>query len=192
MTALADLRGPGDLSLFGEPSSVSAVRLDRGEVNRLLTDWDHQLGPCDRPFGQDHHGLLVGGRLVAATVTASTVSSTVTDEHGVVWPRNQLVELARIVRDPGEPWVLRVMLRLWREVLAHEWEHWPAAAAVSYALPGRSGNLYRFDGWTFVRWTKPSSGGGTWSGPGRANGVGDGRKGLWIYRYPGAVRGEPT
>jgi hypothetical protein len=125
------------------------------------------------------------------------VSPTVRDEDGTEWPRNRVVELARIARHPDERWVLRPMLRLWREVLAFEWPHWDFGLAVSYALPGRSGDLYRFDGWTRVREVKRSSpgAGSTWAKPSASDAIGDGRKTLWIYRYdqpPPPVGGAAT
>jgi hypothetical protein len=43
---------------------------------------------------------------------------------------------------------------LWREYLAPAWRYWPVQAAVAYALPGKTGDLYRFDGWRFERLTK--------------------------------------
>lgn len=172
------------------PLSVEPV--DRVEADRLLSEWDHPLGPCNRPFGQDHHVLLVRGRAVALTVTASTVSPTIRDANDVTWPRNAIVELARITRHPDERWAMRPMLRLWREVLAHEWTHWPVHLAASYALPGTTGNLYRFDGWTRVRTVKKSSTGksSTWGKPSASDAIADGRKTLWIFRYRAALSAD--
>lgn len=73
------------------------------------------------------------------------------------------------------------MLRWWREVGARRWPYWPVKAAVSYSDRGKSGNLYRFDGWELVADDRGSSGGGTWSAK-RLNG-GKGKK-LWLWRYP--------
>jgi hypothetical protein len=75
------------------------------------------------------------------------------------------------------------MLRLWRAVLAPRWPDWPVTAAVSYALPGRTGDLYRFDGWRRVGPVRRSGGGGSWSGPPAVNAVGDGAKVLWLFDY---------
>lgn len=77
------------------------------------------------------------------------------------------------------------MLRLWREVLVFEWQSWRPAAAVSYSTPGKAGDIYRFDGWSFVRKVKKAGVGksSTWSKGSATDVIGDGRKGLWIYRY---------
>lgn len=171
-------------SLWPDPVAVEAI--SRPEANRLLTGWDHPLGPCDRPFGQDHWLLMVGGQVCSLAVTASTVSPTVTDETGHVWRRKQLVELARIATHPLHRWSTRVMLRLWREHLARtEWRHWTPDAVVSYALPGKQGHIYRTDGWTKVRKGKKASPGkgSTWATGSAADEIGDGRKTLWMYRY---------
>jgi hypothetical protein len=81
---------------------------------------------------------------------------------------------------------MRVMLRLWRDYLGPRWDYWdqPVQAAVSYALPGKEGNLYRFDGWKFYGDCKPWAGGGTWSKPSKANQMADGIKKLYYYEYP--------
>lgn len=178
--------------LFPATPSVSIEAIDKADANRLLVAWEHPLGACERPFGQDFHVMIAKGRAAAVTVTTSTVSSTLRDEQGVTWPRKQMVELARIARSPEDRWAMRPMLRLWREVLAHEWTHWPFGLAASYALPGTSGNIYRFDGWTKVREVKRSSPGkgSTWAKPSATDVIGDGRKTLWIYRYERAASGR--
>ena len=166
--------------MTGEMFPVIAVeRVDPAEVNRLLVEWAHPLGACERPFHQDAHVLIVHGRATACTMSASTVSATCGGMD-----RETLVELARIARRPDAPWALRTMLRLWRDVLAHLWPSWPVAAAVSYAMPGTPGSLYRFDGWERVGCVAPSSGGGTWSSKPKVNAVADGVKTLWRYVYP--------
>ena len=158
--------------------SVTVEQVDIAEANALLTLWEHELGPCRHPFRQEAHAMLVDGRPLAVTISASTVSARCGD-----MPRRELVELARIARHPDERWVLRI----WREVCAPSWACWPVRAAVSYALPGRTGDLYRFDGWERVGEVRPSPGGGTWSNAPTVNGVADGRKVLWRYRYPEAA-----
>lgn len=169
-------------SLFGD-SLVRVEPVERADCNALLVAWHHELGPCDRPFGQDHWLLIVAGRPVALAVSSSIVSPTLRDETGRTWPRSHVLELARIARHPDEPWTLRVMLRLWREALAPEWSHWTPGLLASYALPGRTGDLYRFDGWTRVRKVKRASpgAGSTWAKGSKADAVGDGRKTLWVY-----------
>ncbi|QOR55396.1 MAG: hypothetical protein SHS37scaffold145_47 [Phage 71_18] len=160
--------------------AVELVKL--AEANALLTEWDHPLDACNRPFGSMSHVLFIEGAAVAVTVAASTVSATVER-----YKRKQVVELARIARSPEHPWAMRPMLRLWRADLAHRWPYrnWSIDAAVSYSLPGTKGDIYRFDGWRFVKFTKPSSPGkgSTWAKPSASDAIGDGIKGLWIYDY---------
>lgn len=169
------------------------VRVDEVEVddaNLLLERWEHPLGACHRPFGVQAHVLALdmtgqGPRPIALTISASTVSETCGGDD-----RFDLVELARIARHPAEPWALRPMLRIWRQCLAQSWPHWTVSAAVSYALPGTPGDLYRFDGWERVGVVRPSNGGGTWSSAPTVNRIADGRKTLWRWRYaaaPGAT-----
>jgi hypothetical protein len=159
---------------------VTLESADIDAVNDLLERWSHPLGACERPFRQDAHVLTVHGEIVGATVTASTVSSTCAQR-----PRKTVVELARIARAPEHRWVMRPLLRLWREAVAPRWPLWPVEAAVSYSLPGYSGDIYRFDGWRLHGEVRPSSGGGTWSSPPRVNDIGEpgDRKKLWVYEY---------
>ena len=121
-------------------------------------------------------------------MSASIVSPTIRDEHDRTWPRNQVLELARIARAPDAAWSMRVMLRVWREVLAAEWRHWTPGLLASYALPGTLGDLYRFDGWTRVRTVRPSNPGrsSTWSRPSATDRIADGRKTLWTYHLGAA------
>ena len=184
MSAVFDHRR-GQTNLFDATRPISVVHLSPHDGNQFLAEWPHVLGPCNRPFGQEFWGLEVAGRMVSVAVSASTVSSTVTDGDGVQWQRSQLVELARICSRPGEGWATRPMLRLWRSVLAPMWKHWPVDMAVSYATPGKKGDIYRFDGWTFVRRVRQSNPGATstWSKPSQTDLIGDGTKGLWVYRF---------
>lgn len=87
--------------------------IDDSEADRVLEAWAHYLGPSNRPFGRQSFGLFVAGELVAAAVSASTVSSTCAGLS-----RYELVELARLVTRPSDPWFTRVALRLWREARA--------------------------------------------------------------------------
>lgn len=169
-------------ALFGD-ALVRVDPIDRGECNDLLTRWEHPLGPCNRPFGQDHWLLICAGRPVALAVSASIVSPTLRDADNATRMRREILELARIARHPDERWSLRVMLRIWREVLAAEWTHWTPSLFASYALPGSSGDLYRFDGWTRVRSVKPASPGvgSTWAKGSPTDTIADGRKTLWTY-----------
>jgi hypothetical protein len=128
-----------------------------------------------------HFTLDVAGEPLAVASSGSIVSATVAGRQ-----RRVVVELARLGRHPEHPHVLRAMLRLWRLYLVDCWrrEYWPVEMAVAYALPGKSGDLYRFDGWTRIGKCKPSGGGGTWSGSApKANAIADGVKTLWVYDF---------
>ena len=120
--------------------------IDKKQANELIASWGHPLGDYNRSFGYQAYGLAIDGQAVAVTVSGSTVGNT-----SAGYSKYQVVDLARIARHPDHPGVMRVMLRLWRDYLAGRWDYWdtPVHAAVSYALPGKEGNLYRFDGWKF-------------------------------------------
>lgn len=166
---------------LAEPALVQVVEIDRDTSDDLLTRWGHYLGPCRRPFAIERHLLVVLGEPVATTVSASTVSEWVPTDDGPMH-REHLVELARICS--GERWATRVMLRIWREVLAPAWHYWPPQAAVAYSRSDRhEGRIYRFDGWT--RWgeRRGSSGGGTWTKARSKDDPAGGPKVRWGWRY---------
>lgn len=148
------------------------------DANRLLVEWGHRLGPCNRPFRQEGFVLELDARPIAVAVSASIVNGPVGGLR-----RDQVVELARLAA--GAPWANRVMLRLWRECCAPRWDCWPVLAAVSYSQNAHHrGDLYRFDGWEKVRDDAGSSGGGGgWTRPRRPEDPQAGRKTLWLYRY---------
>jgi len=147
------------------------------EANALIAGrWQHDLGPCERPFGQQAFVLEVNGTPAAATISASIVNGPVAG-----YERQQIVELARLA---GEPWATRMMIRLWREVCAPIWPYWPVEAAVSYSLNTKTGNLYRFDGWDRITSTAGSTGGGSWSTRRNPDDPRRGSKTLWCWRYP--------
>jgi hypothetical protein len=166
------------------PSPIAVDEVARADVNALYEAWGHPLGAYRRPFAEQHYLLLVDRQPIAAASSGSIQSRTVAG--GL--PRRRVVELARIARAPAHPHALRALLRLWREYLAPRWadRYWPVEAAIAYALPGRDGGLYRFDGWTRHGPCRPWAGGGTWSRPSPTNRIADGIKTLWIYRYNSA------
>jgi len=172
-------RGQGDPLFFEE--------IDKRQANELIAAFGHPLGEYNRSFGYKAWGLAIDGKAVAVAVSGSTVGAT-----SAGYSRYEVVDLARIARHPDHPGIMRVMLRLWRDYLAGRWDYWdaPVHAAVSYALPGKEGNLYRFDGWKFYGKCKPWAGGGeqSWSNPSKANEMDDGIKSLWYYPYPSAAR----
>lgn len=175
MIALAD-------QLALAPAAVAGLhRVEMAEANDLLARWEHYLGPCRRPFHQEGFVLVAAGRPVSVAVSASAVAA-----ETAGYERRQLVELARLCS--GEPWATRVMLRLWREVLAPTWESWPVDAAIAYSQNARhDGRLYRFDGWTRVTDRAGSSGGGGgWSTSRTGGHVARGTKTLWLWCYDGS------
>lgn len=184
-----ELALPGDLWPAGCPRAretpVFFEEISKTQANDLITRWGHPLGPYSRPFGYRAWGLAIDGTAAAVAVSGSTVGAT-----SAGYKRNQVVDLARIARNPDHPGILRILLRLWRDYLAPRWDTWdlPVQAAVSYALPGKEGNLYRFDGWKFHGYCKPWSGGATWSAPSKANQMADGVKRLYVYEYPSLTR----
>lgn len=140
----------------------------------------HWLGGCNRPFGRQSFGLYVSNELVAVAVSASTVNATCGG-----WPRQKVVELARLCATPSQRWATRVCLRLWREIAPRCWaEHyWPVEAVVSYQNAVRhTGNIYRFDGWTKVADVRGSTGGGNWT---RKKDMEP--KSVWVYVVPMAT-----
>lgn len=153
--------------------------MDEDAVNELLVDWGHNLGACDRPFGQQGWAFMLDGVPISVAMSASVVSSTVNG-----YRCQEVVELARLCSKPGMAWVTRPMLRMWREIGGPRWPYWPAQAAISYSQNAlHSGDIYRFDGWEKFTDTAGSSGGGTWSTP-RADGdPHEGTKSGWIWRY---------
>jgi hypothetical protein len=173
---------------------VSVSRVRKREFNPLLELWEHDLGAYRRGYGYEGFTLDVAGEPIAVAVSSSTVSTTVESVH-----RRELVELARLCRHPDHPRVLRVLLRLWTDFLGPGWDHlpwrtradrqWHTRMAVTYQAPGKTGDLYRFDGaWIKVGKRKPSGGGGTWSHRPAVNDVDDGEKTLWVCPYDDELR----
>lgn len=153
-------------------------QIDNEEADACLVAWGHWLGACHRPFGRQSFALSVRGEIVAVAVSASTVNGTCGG-----WPRQRVVELARLCAAPDHRWATRVGLRLWRELAPACWsaKFWPVEAVVSYANATRHrGDIYRFDGWTKVAEVEGSTGGGGWSSPRQAREP----KSVWVYVLP--------
>lgn len=190
MNALANprSRSRGTIGMF----PVLEVRAVEPDVaDDLLERWAHPLGPLDRPFGREDWVRYLGDEPIALATSASLVGACAagwTDgkPDGRRLPRGETVELARIARTPALPRALRAMLRDWTDYLGPCWSDWPVAAAASYAMPGHPGSIYRADGWENWGRRPTSTGGGTWSGPGRARPHGT-HTTLWVWRYPEAV-----
>jgi hypothetical protein len=170
---------------------IGIVPVTRTEINRYLIAWRHPLGAYDRPFGEQHWLMVADGEPIAAASSASTVSKTLWKK---TWRRPECVELARIASNPAPRKLrhvraakrsMRLMLRAWTDWCAPLWEQtqWRPYTAVSYSLPGKVGNLYRFDGWLKVgkvkRWGAPCG----YSNPSKADAIADGEKTLWVYPW---------
>lgn len=171
---------------------VQLRAIEPDEADHYLTAWEHPLGPLNRPFGREDWLREVEGKPIALASSASVAGVCVRrfGKDGRPAPesisRRACVELARISRHPDHPRALRAMLRDWTDHLAPAWQDCPAEWAVSYAMPGHPGHIYHADGWTNWGRRKASTGGGTWSGPGRAIGLADGFTTLWVYRLEAA------
>jgi len=123
--------------------------IDRRELNRLLLDWGHRMGPYTRPryCFESHYAMFEHGEPVAVTAAGETVREVVGDT-GLA--RTEVVELVRLCAARRD--LCRPMLRLWREIVfpriaaAHH-----RRFAVSYQDQSlHSGDLYRFDGWIAI------------------------------------------
>ncbi|HXR67610.1 MAG TPA: hypothetical protein VN712_03150, partial [Dermatophilaceae bacterium] len=60
-------------ALFTAPIA-GLVPIDVDVANQLLIRWNHELGPCDRPFDSEGWALDIEGVPVSVAITASTVS----------------------------------------------------------------------------------------------------------------------
>jgi hypothetical protein len=177
--------------------------IDKHEATRLLIEWKHKLHengePYQRPFGSMFFRMDVMGRPAAVVVIASTCNKWVSKKQGLT--RYDCVDLARICRSPDrrDNYCLRAVLRLSREYLAplyparypKKWSTLKAVCANSMPkideakMDGKTG-MYRFDGFELVRETSGKGGGGKRGKPSKVAHIGNGKRGLWLYRYPEA------
>jgi hypothetical protein len=124
---------------------VSFEAVELREANRMLTDWGHKMGPCERGNQRGwSHALFHAGNPVAVTIAATLIRERVGNAHHLT--RENTIELARLCA--ARPGLCRVALRLWREFA------FPAMGyqfAMSYQDNDlHNGNTYRFDGWQKV------------------------------------------
>jgi antitoxin VapB len=148
--------------------------IDLSIANAALVDWGHRMGPCVRPNGRIWcHGLFEHDRLIAVTIAAGLIRETCAGLD-----RGEAFELARLCAE--RPGICRVMLRLWREMIAtalarscgYRW-------VVSYQDEAlHSGNTYRFDGWKQI--------GRSSSGTDRRSGRKGRSKTIWGWEIDGA------
>lgn len=176
--------------------------ISKQEAVNFLIDWKHRLHEngehYKRPFGSMFFRMDVMGRPAAVVVTASSCNKWVSKKLDL--GRYECVDLARICRSPDHRHAhcLRAVLRLSREYLAPlyplRYPLWSAEtlkAVCANQLPKDDGspleihnNMYRFDGFKLVRETKGEGGGGKRGRPSKAAKIGNGIRGLWVYRYP--------
>lgn len=119
--------------------------INRADLNLLLVEWEHRMGPVRRPNSGWSHGLFHDGNPVAVVATDRLIR-----ERVAGFDRTQAIELSRLAA--ARPDLTRVVLRLWRAfvfpvICAEAGYVW----AVSYqdAVLHR-GDLYRFDGWVTI------------------------------------------
>lgn len=160
--------------------AFDAITLD--EINRCLVDWDHKMGPLQRPdFGfARFHGLRHSGELVAVVAADQLIPP---ETCGL--RREEAMELTRLCA--CRPDLCRVALRLWREfVFPALSRSWGTPWAISYQDRRlHSGNVYRFDGWVPIGRTRSGT---------DQRGAGGGRVGrdktVWGWHADGALRVE--
>lgn len=139
MTMASQLRFP----------DVAFRPIDRETLNRSLVDWGHKMGPVRRPTGGWSHALLADGEPLAVVATDTLIRPRVAGLG-----RHQAVELSRLCA--ARPDLCRVVLRLWRTVVFPILcEECGFVWAVSYQDAAlHSGNLYRFDGWVRIGYSR--------------------------------------
>jgi hypothetical protein len=139
-------------------------------ANVCLERWGHRMGPVRRPCSDTiQHALLCEGQPLAVAVTAGLVRPSV--GGGLVHlTRENTRELARVCA--ARPGLSRVVLRLWREFVF-------PALKVRYAISYQdaalhTGDLYRFDGWRRLAFSRA---GGTDARSGRKG------RNKWIWLW---------
>lgn len=137
----------GTMALFEKQALAEYCAIELAEANDFLIAHQHKMGAINRPMGlQLPHGLYASGRLVGVTVTADLAAKKVAG-----FERHQAIELARVCA--SEPWVNRLLVRLWRETVLPEMRKNRGADLIGLSYQDavlHSGNLYRFDGWTSI------------------------------------------
>lgn len=129
--------------------TFDAISLD--ELNECLAAWQHKMGPLNRPRFKPEcaHGLRFNGQLLAVAATEPMIAEQTCGLH-----RDEALELARVCA--ARPDLCRVAVRLWREfVFPTVASAWGCSWAISYqdaVLHG--GDLYRFDGWVRLGFTR--------------------------------------
>jgi antitoxin VapB len=123
--------------------------IDRDALNRSLVDWGHKMGPVRRPTGGWSHALLVDAEPLAVVATDTLIRPRVAGLG-----RHHAIELSRLCA--ARPDLCRVVLRLWRTVVFPVLcEECGFVWAVSYQDAAlHSGNLYRFDGWVRIGYSR--------------------------------------
>jgi antitoxin VapB len=129
---------------------VSFDEIARGEANRLLTDWGHKMGPCERGNERGLSYCLFEERKPVAVAMAMTLIAPNVGGGQSHMTRDNTIELARLCA--ARPGLCRVALRLWREFVFPRMDY---QYAMSYQDSDiHTGNTYRFDGWKRVAWVR--------------------------------------
>ena len=149
---------------------ASLVTIDLGCANACLSEWGHKMGPIVRGNNAREicHALTHEDRPIAIATSSPLIREKVGGCEG--FTRENTIELSRLCA--ARPGLCRVMLRLWREFI------FPTLGkefAISYQDAAlHSGNLYRFDGWQRIAYSRS----GTDSRSGR-----NGRN-KWVWVWP--------
>jgi hypothetical protein len=185
---------------------VAFYEVEVDEAVSLLIEWRHPLHLNGekkvRPFGKLAYVMEERGRTCGCVILASTCNASVCQDEGL--HRYNTVDIARIARslDRRDEKCLRAILRITREYLVpywleQDWPRWQARsellcgrpqieAVSSTSLPGTKGSMYRLDGFTKLRTSKPKKPSG-YQKASAANAIADGVTGLWVYRYPDPI-----
>ena len=164
---------------------IAWERISNTEANAKCVEWRHYLGGCNRPFGRISFGLFVCGELVSVAIAAFLVKRSI-----YTFARTDCCELARLCTHPDHRDMTRVALRLFRKTIAEEWTraYFPPQALLSYhRRDTHKGDIYRFDGWMFLRWTRAGRVG---EGSGHSTPQIIHAKGLWCYPLTSDARNK--
>ena len=141
------------------------------QANEFLVLWGHKMGACNRGNARGwSHALFFREEPVGVCVTATLIRERVGGgAHHLT--RASCIELARLCA--ARPGICRVVLRLWREFVFPDLGYQYAMSYQDAAL--HSGNIYRFDGWQRVAYSRK---GGVDTRTGRQP------RDKWIWQWP--------
>lgn len=162
------------MAMLFPPVTFEEVSLE--VANRCLTDWQHKMGPLERPNAAGcHYALMHEGRPVAVAMMSTLIRECVGGGNQHL-TRDNACELSRLCAERAG--LCRVALRLWREFVFPSLGY---SSAISYQdADMHSGNTYRFDGWRRIGYSV--------SGTDARSGAKGRRK--WIWEWAPARGGE--